>query len=709
MTAVCLGVTVVGVAVCALVGDSLTSSMKKSTDAATVSGAIERLYSTFLEAENGQRGFLLTGNESYLESFGRMEASLTENFNHLAPLVARDNGMQSQLLELRGLTEVKMAGMRDSIKMRREKGLAAVESANASKGTPMTDRIHDLIAQMDQKQLDIVSTAGQANQRLVVWTRLTGLFTGFLGIGAGLFALYLVRLGSAQEQVRRELLEEKLRAEKSVVEKSAFLANISHEIRTPMNAILGFGELLEGEPLTPGQTQYVKSIRQSGKSLLQLINDVLDLSKLEAGKLDIHHEPTDITEICNFLKTMFGQQAGSKSLELKFETSGVPNALLLDRLRLRQVLVNLVGNAVKFTTQGHVLTRAKWLHEAGDGSRGTLTICVEDTGIGISPEKRDEIFKPFVQSDSLSTQENEGTGLGLHIVQRLTQIMGGSVTLESTPGKGSVFHLRFPEVSVSARLPVNDGADMEGAVDFNDFARATLLVVDDNETNRNLITGIFERTHHQIRLACDGREALASVAETRPGLVLLDIRMPVMDGHEVLAEIRKTPGLELLPVIAVTASSQDGDERDLRTRFNGYVRKPFTRQELYRELAQFLPRSLAKDDRDKGTPGKSGAAPSGCTARKAENWDLMLAELRVLQASLWVGLQESIAINETKAFARKLHAIAEPNQCAPLTAYSELLAAHAQNYSVRDLEKLLAEFPTLLQTIEQHSTQTSNG
>src|SRR5512142_3125070 len=190
---------------------------------------------------------------------------------------------------------------------------------------------------------------GSSNQlQQITWV------AGLLGVGAGLFALYFYRVDYRQERARRELLEEKLRAEQAVVEKSAFLANMSHEIRTPMNAILGFTELLEPEGLTPRQSEYVRAIRDSGASLLQLINDILDLSKLEAGKLELHAEPTDMRDSCEFLRTVFGQQAAKKSLQLKFEVSpDLPHALLLDRIRIRQVLVNLLGNAVKFTERGH--------------------------------------------------------------------------------------------------------------------------------------------------------------------------------------------------------------------------------------------------------------------------------------------------------------------------------------------------------------------
>src|SRR5947209_4921163 len=315
------------------------------------------------------------------------------------------------------------------------------------------------------------STRAESTRRdLKAVYRLTWL-AGLLGFGTGMFALYFYRIDYRRERAQRKMLEERLHAEEAMKEKSAFLANMSHEIRTPMNAILGFSELLEPEGLTPKQSQYVRAIRDSGASLLQLINDILDLSKIEAGRLELHPDPTDLRDSCEFLRTVFGEQAARKSLQLHFELApNLPPALLLDHVRLRQVLVNLLGNAIKFTERGYVKTRVSWQKQNG-GSIGTLLIDVEDTGMGIAPGKLKEIFKAFVQAaDSDRDGEIHGTGLGLTIARRLTEMMKGTLSVESKEGQGSIFHLRFAGVPVSARLSVGDHAEPEGAVDFNDFA-----------------------------------------------------------------------------------------------------------------------------------------------------------------------------------------------------------------------------------------------
>ena len=507
-----------------------------------------------------------------------------------------------------------------------------------------------------------------------------------------------------QERARHELVEGKLHAEQAVREKSAFLANMSHEIRSPMNAILGFSELLEPEGLTPKQSQYVRAIRDSGASLLTLINDILDLSKLEAGKLELHLDPTDMRDSCEFLRTVFGQQVLTKALQLQFEISpDLPRALLLDRLRLRQVLVNLLGNAIKFTEQGGVKVRVSWRSQEKARS-GTLIIDVEDTGIGIPADKLEEVFQPFVQADSSQTAEKEGTGIGLTIVKRIMDLMGGRLTVKSVVGKGTVFQLQLANVPVSERLPLGDHAEPGEAVNFNDFAPATLLVADDHQANRELIAGIFEKTHHRLHFASNGQEALDYLEKAKPDLILLDIRMPVMDGRTTLAQIRKRTGLASLPVIAITASGETSADPAGRNPFDGFIRKPFSRHKLFSVLAQFLPQAAPKNMMCTVSSAEMAVNIPRPSPERAAQWRELTLKLRHQEAEEWPMLRDSLAINGTRAFATKLLDLAQAAQCIPLATYAATLTAFADGYAISQMETHLVAFPKLIESIERSSS-----
>jgi signal transduction histidine kinase/CheY-like chemotaxis protein len=694
-----LGLSVASVLLAALNWVQLHRRLQTAAEAAAIVDSVEDIFKSLLDVETSQRGYVISGDEAFLEPFKQAEAELPGKFDRFLNLAEKDPANLKRMTELRARAEVFLAFSRRVVTTRREQGAqVAGRIISSGEGQQIMDDLRSQVKQVKAARFPFATGEGRASQTQLLRASLTSLIAGTIGIGAGLFALYLARVSLRHQERERELLEAKLQAEHESQEKSTFMANMSHEIRTPMNAIMGFSELLATELREPKHRQYLQSIRASAASLLQIINDILDMSKVEAGVLELHPDPTDPREICDFLVTLFSEPARKKGIHLHCHTAeDLPRALLLDRVRLRQVLVNLVGNAVKFTDHGHIDTRITWEKYDHSSSRITLVIEVQDTGVGIPQDKLDAIFKPFVQAGSNRDKEKMGTGLGLAIVRRLTEAMGGTVTVASVVGEGSAFHLRFPGVPISARLPAPDQSRLDGAADFNQLRAAKILVVDDNQLNCDLIASIFAGSHHALEFGGNGEEAVAKADVFRPDIVLLDLRMPNLDGRSALEQIRRTKGLELLPVIAVSASSMSKEEADYREMFSGYLRKPFTQTELFEELSQFLPRANDVANRSETT-----ARPEPVAA-KPRSRDGLLKQLRRLETQEWPGLRDSLAINETREFGHRLEGLGRQHNSEPVLAYAQTLMHYADTYAVDELEKHLQQFPAVIQQLESIS------
>ncbi|GAB2842514.1 hypothetical protein GCM10027277_07130 [Pseudoduganella ginsengisoli] len=388
----------------------------------------------------------------------------------------------------------------------------------------------------------------------------------------------------------RQLEVARANAEAATRAKSEFLANISHEIRTPMNAILGFAGLGSQLGLTGKPGDYFRKIGRAGQSLMRIINDVLDFSKIESGRLELEAVAFDLNESLTQLHDLFSWQAADKGLELvMWAAPDVPPHLMGDALRLGQVLTNLVANALKFTTKGHIRLRVE-LDDAAHGSDENglvhLRFLVEDSGLGISREQQTRLFQAFVQADTSTTRLYGGTGLGLAISQQLVRKMGGTIQVESEPGKGSRF-------SFTIALKVAPASALQAAQDIHAAARGSLpklgglrmLVVDDNTINQQVCGEILQRAGVAVDLADSGRDALRMVEQQHYDAVLMDIQMPDMDGYHVTERIRAMPGRAQVPIIAITAHAVAG-YRDycLSRGMNDYVAKPIDPAALYAVL-----------------------------------------------------------------------------------------------------------------------------
>jgi signal transduction histidine kinase/CheY-like chemotaxis protein len=691
-----LTLSVASVVLAAVTWLDLSQRLREARQAAAVRAALDAMLALVVDAETAQRGFSITGDESYLVPIRGAGEILQGVFDRILPLVKGDELLLKRMMELRTQAELSLGFQHRVIEARRQEGPErAVEMVVEGEGKRLVDGIRVRVREVAEMQKpvmvqELVDRPGGALFR----ASLTSLVAGVLGVGAGVFAFWLARVMLGHQDRERRLVEARLLAERNSREKTVFLANMSHEIRTPMNAILGFGELLAGEVVDPRHRKYVRAIHTSATSLLQLINDILDMSKIEAGVMELRLEPTDPRELCEFLHTLFAEPLARKDVRLDCAVDQeLPRALLMDRIRLRQVLVNLVGNAVKFTDKGSIGVRIGGEPPSASGHI-TLLIEVVDTGVGIPADKLEAIFKPFVQAGAHLEREKSGTGLGLSIVRRLTETMGGTVTAASQLGQGSAFSLRIPGIAISARLPQPGKLETDGGVDFNTLCPARILVVDDNEANCKLMEGMLAGSHHQVSLANSGLEAIENARAVRPSVVLLDIRMPGMDGFETLQNLRTIPGMERIPVIAVTASGLASGETLSKGSFSGYLRKPFSRMELYDELSEFLPRQ-AED----ALPGAGGGVDPGSAGVGVTPPELV-TELRRLHEVEWPVLREVLAINECKAFAMKLSSLAETWPCPALANYARTLSEHATNYSVVELEAQMGCFPGLVERLQ---------
>ncbi|QGY45683.1 PAS domain S-box protein [Maribellus comscasis] len=507
--------------------------------------------------------------------------------------------------------------------------------------------------------------------------------------------LVIIRNVTESRENEKQLMIAKTKAVQASKSKSEFLANVSHEIRTPLNAILGFSQWLFEDTKIEQHKEYLSTILTSGKNLLNLINDILDLSKIESGKMDIELQPMNYHEIINDIKMVFHQKVEQKGLSFKISTdASVPEFIYMDELRFYQIIFNLISNAIKFTSKGFVHVSAFAMRTSAK-DEVNLNIVIEDTGIGIEEDQQKNIFDSFTQQSGQNNRDFEGTGLGLAIVSGLLKKLNGTISLKSAPKKGTVFTLTFNSVKID-----NSEHDESENVEYKPNATldpCKIMIVDDINYNIVVLKKLINSKNATYIEAQNGAEALAKLNNEKPDIIFMDIRMPGMSGYDVTEVIKNDEKLLKIPVIAFTASTIKQKNDRIDQLFDGYLQKPVFKKEVdsilfkhlsYSNTVPILPEKSNEDEIKEPLTDFEKALPE------------VILEIENNHFPFWQNIKDNLIIYEIEEFNRKLSEMAFQKSCKPVSKYCDELNIGLQTFDIEIIKKKLDEFPQLIKKLK---------
>jgi len=708
--------------------------------------AVKTIQKCMADREGSQRDFLITGKEESLENYTAGEQKkLPERFATLRAIISergRDDGLSKRVDQLEQLARewTEKAAEPEIIARRQmERHPETLEDVaallQAGTGKNILDQIRAELANFTQVQERLATqryvtatqtflSAKSTALFLIVCSAIFGLATatffirmmsgsiGKLVTGAeivasgdleyrsdieskdefGNLAKAFNQMVTSRQQAEEELRQAELEAQAASEAKSQFLANMSHEIRTPMSAIIGFADLLADDDLTDGQRANVNIIREAGHGLLDLINDILDFSKIQAKQLEVEMIECSLGRILSFIESTMKLMAEKKALDFEIvECDGLPERIRTDPTRLRQCLINLASNAVKFTEEGHVYVNLSL--ESRD-NRPYIRFDVEDTGVGIPVDKQRAIFEAFVQADGSHGRQYGGTGLGLAVTKQLAELLGGELTITSEVGRGSVFSLVIPaglDVTRQSGLDIHATHVYPHKVETgqSEFS-GHVLVAEDVETNQILVKSLLERMGIEVTIAADGSEALHKVLIQQFDLILMDIHMPRMNGYEAAKAIRKE-GV-YTPIIALTANAMAGDDKKcLEAGCDDYLTKPIDRQQLRKKVRKYLPSEKTlheKNDSVKSPAGELAEMSSEQISYDGQSGEPTSASEEIFNWKWLVDLlgdEESIQeiipvyLNENKARFDELAKAIEASDAEAIKLHAHAIKGAGQN------------------------------